>query len=95
MQYFGARSRAYDTDVIQLFKALADFTQPIELQKTLNKSKVSLSGWPDWAIYRRLGDFLKHTATIILTQIAQIFGDFLGDFWKMAQILIFYVIKKI
>ena len=35
MQYFGARSRAYDTDVIQLFKALADFTQPIELQKTL------------------------------------------------------------
>ena len=36
MQYFGARSRAYDTDVIQLFKALADFTQPIELQKTLS-----------------------------------------------------------
>ena len=35
MQYFGARLRAYDTDVIQLFKALADFTQPIELQKTL------------------------------------------------------------
>ena len=35
MQYFGAQSRAYDTDVIQLFKALADFTQPIELQKTL------------------------------------------------------------
>ena len=53
------------------------------------------AGWPDWAIYRRLGDFLKHMATIILTQIAQIFGDFLGDFWKMAQILIFYVIKKI
>ena len=39
MQYFGARSRAYDTDVIQLFKALADFTQPIELQKTLVASK--------------------------------------------------------
>ena len=35
MQYYGARLRAYDTDVIQLFKALADFTQPIELQKTL------------------------------------------------------------
>ena len=39
MQYFGARSRAYDTDVIQLFKALADFTQPIELQKTLVNMK--------------------------------------------------------
>ena len=37
MQYFGARSRAYDTDVIQLFKALADFTQPIELHKTLGR----------------------------------------------------------
>ena len=35
MQYYGARLRAYDTDVIQLFKALADFTQPRELQKTL------------------------------------------------------------
>jgi len=40
MQYFGAQSRAYDTDVIQLFKALADFTQPIELQKTLIQSGV-------------------------------------------------------
>ena len=50
------------------------------------------TGWPDWAIYRHLGDFLKHTATIILAQIAQIFGNFFGDFWKMAQILIFYVV---
>ena len=33
MQYFGAQSRAYDTDIIQLFEALADFTQPIELKK--------------------------------------------------------------
>ena len=41
MQYFGARSRAYDTDVIQLFKALADFTQPIELQKTLAYTKIN------------------------------------------------------
>ena len=61
----------------------------------MNYRGKSKPGWPDWAIYRRLGDFLKHMATIILTQIAQIFGDFLGDFWKMAQILIFYVIKKI
>ena len=67
----------------------------IQSKFTLVLLSMSTSGWPDWAIYRRLGDFLKHTATIILTQIAQIFGDFLGDFWKMAQILIFYVIKKI
>ena len=34
MQYFGAQLGAYDTDIIQLFEALADFTQPIELKKT-------------------------------------------------------------
>ena len=33
MQYFGAQLCTYDTDIIQLFEALADFTQPIELQK--------------------------------------------------------------
>ena len=31
----------------------------------------------DWAIYRRLGDFLKHEARICLAQIAQTFGNFL------------------
>ena len=36
MQYFGAQLCTYDTDIIQLFEALADFTQPIELQKTLD-----------------------------------------------------------
>ena len=39
MQYFGVQSRAYDTDIIQLFEALADFTQPIELQKTLGLTR--------------------------------------------------------
>ena len=37
MRTFCARSRAYDNDVIQLFWPFADFTQPIKLQKTLNK----------------------------------------------------------
>ena len=41
MQYFGEQLHAYDNDVIQLFEALADFTQPIELQKTLGESIMS------------------------------------------------------
>ena len=54
-----------------------------------NATNLRWPGWPDWAIYRHLGDFLKHMATIFWAQIAQIFGDFLGDFWKRAKILNF------
>ena len=35
MQYVGTWSCAYDNDIIQLFEALADFTQPKELLKNL------------------------------------------------------------
>ena len=45
--------------------------------------------WPDWAIYRQLGDFLKSLAIIFLTLVAQFFGDFL----LKAQNLHFYAIK--
>ena len=51
------------------------------------------SVWPDWAIYRQLGDFLKSLAIIFLTLVAQFFGDFLGDFLLKAQNLHFYAIK--
>ena len=45
--------------------------------------------WPDWAIYRQLGNFLKSLAILFLTLVGQIFGDFLGDFLLKAQNLHF------
>ena len=41
--------------------------------------------WPDWAIYRALGNFLKHLATIILPESP----TFLGNFLKVSKSLIF------
>ena len=86
MQYFGARSRAYDTDVIQLFKALADFTQPIELQKTLNYWRLFASFRGAFSVVRRCvqkNTGLEFAAKIINTKKLSARGNQFPDlFYK-------------
>ena len=56
----------------------------------MNFESVANSGWPDWVIYRHLGNFLEYVATNIF---AQIFGNFLGNF-KTAQFFQFLCYNK-
>ena len=51
--------------------------------------------WPDWAIFRHLGDFLKPLAQFFFKKRAQKFGSILGDFLKRVKILIFIVISTL
>ena len=54
-----------------------------------------LAVWPDWAIFRHLGDFLKPLAQFFFKKRAQKFGSILGDFLKRVKILIFIVISTL